>query len=469
MKKKEYLLNHMPILAVLFLLFALFGCSNFQSVGIVAPDAPSGLVVGNPTLNSLSISWNSSTGATNYQLSRSPDNPNGPWTQVYSNSGINYTDTGLLSGAIYYYTVKATNSAGSSPSSGAVQGITLAVAPLAPTGLSITGTTSFSVSLAWNASSGATSYQLYRNGTQVYSGSYTYYIDTVLASGSTYYYAVRASNGSGSSALSTAVQGTTTILVTPSAPTGLTVGSATSSSLYISWNASSGATFYQLFRGSTQVYNGPGTTYTDTGLAPSTTYYYTVQAMNGAGTSALSAAVPGTTTILVAPSAPTGLTVGSATSSSLYISWNASSGATSYQLFRGSTQVYNGPGTTYTDTGLAPSTTYYYTVQAMNGAGTSAPSSPVTGTTQTTTSTLYVHNDTLFYYVYYVYIRVSGTSTWGSDLLGGNAIAPGTTYTFTGIAAGTYDLYAVDPVDGLTWGPILTIVLPAGGSYTWNL
>ena len=383
MKKKEYLLNHMPILAVLFLLFALFGCSNFQSVGIVAPDAPSGLVVGNPTLNSLSISWNSSTGATNYQLSRSPDNPNGPWTQVYSNSGINYTDTGLLSGAIYYYTVKATNSAGSSPSSGAVQGITLAVAPLAPTGLSITGTTSFSVSLAWNASSGATSYQLYRNGTQVYSGSYTYYIDTVLASGSTYYYAVRASNGSGSSALSTAVQGTTTILVTPSAPTGLTVGSATSSSLYISWNASSGATFYQ--------------------------------------------------------------------------------------LFRGSTQVYNGPGTTYTDTGLAPSTTYYYTVQAMNGAGTSAPSSPVTGTTQTTTSTLYVHNDTLFYYVYYVYIRVSGTSTWGSDLLGGNAIAPGTTYTFTGIAAGTYDLYAVDPVDGLTWGPILTIVLPAGGSYTWNL
>lgn len=81
------------------------------------------------------------------------------------------------------------------------------------------------------------------------------------------------------------------------------------------------------------------------------------------------------------PSTPTGLTA-TAGNGQLSISWTASSGATSYNLYRatvsggeGSAWVASGiSGTTYTNTGLANGATYYYTVSASNSAGTSAQS-----------------------------------------------------------------------------------------------
>jgi hypothetical protein len=84
--------------------------------------------------------------------------------------------------------------------------------PTTPTGLTVTTTTVSSVSLSWNAATGATSYQLYRDGTQVYSSSSTNYNDTGLGSGTTYQYAVRATNSTGSSGLSSPVSATTVAL-----------------------------------------------------------------------------------------------------------------------------------------------------------------------------------------------------------------------------------------------------------------
>jgi chitodextrinase len=82
------------------------------------------------------------------------------------------------------------------------------------------------------------------------------------------------------------------------------------------------------------------------------------------------------------PPVPTGLTVGSATSSSLTVSWSASSGATRYDVYRGGTLVSSPTGTSLVNTGLAASTTYSYTVRACNAANDcSAQSSAVSGTT----------------------------------------------------------------------------------------
>jgi glucoamylase len=81
------------------------------------------------------------------------------------------------------------------------------------------------------------------------------------------------------------------------------------------------------------------------------------------------------------PSAPTGLSVTGKTSSTVSLSWTASSGATGYKVLRAGTQVGTTTSTTYTDSGLAAGTTYTYTVEAYNSAGTSAPSSAVTATT----------------------------------------------------------------------------------------
>ena len=105
---------------LLLLLITLVGCPVFQSAGLVAPDTPVGLVVGNPTTSTLDLSWNNSSGATSYQVYRSSSS-SGPWVKiVYNGSEIGFSDIGLSSGITYYYAVKATNSAGSSLLSSAV-------------------------------------------------------------------------------------------------------------------------------------------------------------------------------------------------------------------------------------------------------------------------------------------------------------------------------------------------------------
>jgi len=73
--------------------------------------------------------------------------------------------------------------------------------------------------------------------------------------------------------------------------------------------------------------------------------------------------------------------------SQVSLSWTASSGASSYKIQRspdgstGWTQVGTSTTTAFTDTGLSPSTTYYYRVLASNTAGDSAPSSVALATT----------------------------------------------------------------------------------------
>jgi chitinase len=83
-----------------------------------------------------------------------------------------------------------------------------------------------------------------------------------------------------------------------------------------------------------------------------------------------------------APAAPTGLTVTGTTSSSVALSWTAPAGTvTSYSVLKNGGSAVNVTGTSTTVTGLAPSTSYAFTVEAVNSAGTSPPSAPVSATT----------------------------------------------------------------------------------------
>lgn len=85
-------------------------------------------------------------------------------------------------------------------------------------------------------------------------------------------------------------------VVVPAAPTGLKAGTATASSVPLSWTASAGATGYNVYRGGTKVLTASGTSTTVTGLAASTAYSFQVAAVNAAGESPKSAAVSATTT-----------------------------------------------------------------------------------------------------------------------------------------------------------------------------
>ncbi|MFF5548351.1 chitinase [Streptomyces olivaceoviridis] len=81
--------------------------------------------------------------------------------------------------------------------------------PAAPAGLSVTGTTSSAVSLSWSAVSGATGYNVYRNGTKVTAVTGTSATVTGLTAATSYSFQVTATNAAGESARSATVTGTT--------------------------------------------------------------------------------------------------------------------------------------------------------------------------------------------------------------------------------------------------------------------
>ncbi|GGQ58410.1 chitinase [Streptomyces asoensis] len=81
--------------------------------------------------------------------------------------------------------------------------------PGTPAGLTVSGTTSSSVSLSWNAVSGATGYSVYRAGTKVTAVTGTTATVTGLAASTSYSFQVSATNAAGESAKSAAVTATT--------------------------------------------------------------------------------------------------------------------------------------------------------------------------------------------------------------------------------------------------------------------
>ena len=181
----------------------------------------------------------------------------------------------------------------------------------------------------------------------------------------------------------------------PSAPTGLTA-TAGNAQVVLTWTAVSGATSYNIYSQSTAgVTTSSGAkiagitkaSYTQTGLTNGTHYYYVVTAVNSNGESPTSTEVTATPQAPI-PSAPTGLTA-TAGNGQVALSWTASSGATSYNLYYGTTSpltIANGTkvgslsGTTDTVSSLTNGTPYYFAVTAVNSGGESALSTEANAT-----------------------------------------------------------------------------------------
>jgi chitodextrinase len=81
------------------------------------------------------------------------------------------------------------------------------------------------------------------------------------------------------------------------------------------------------------------------------------------------------------PLAPTGLTGSAPSSDQVNLSWNASAGATGYNVVRDGAFLATTGSTSFSDTTVQPETTYRYTVQAFNSAGPSPVSDFVDVTT----------------------------------------------------------------------------------------
>ena len=192
-----------------------------------------------------------------------------------------------------------------------------------------------------------------------------------------------------------------TLHCAPAAPVVRIGNSATSGKPVLTWNAVYGATSYRIYRSTSKGsgYSLLGTTtatsYTNTGAKAGTTYYYRVKACNDAGLSPYSNIVSGQVkTVTPKPAAPVVKIGNSASSGKPMLTWNAVSGATSYKVYRATSQngTYSLLGTvtatSYTNTGAKAGTTYYYKVKAVNSAGESAYSNVVSGRATVTTLTM---------------------------------------------------------------------------------
>ena len=122
------------------------------------------------------------------------------------------------------------------------------------------------------------------------------------------------------------------------------------------------------------------TAYDDTTAIAGTTYYYTVQAVNVSGSGVAS----GEAIALTYPAVPTGLGAAPVSAGEIDLAWTAPSGAVSgYNVYRGTSPGAEGSlpingtlvaTTAYNDTTAIAGTTYYYTVQAVDGSGSSTAS-----------------------------------------------------------------------------------------------
>ena len=186
----------------------------------------------------------------------------------------------------------------------------------------------------------------------------------------------------------------------PAAPVVRIGNSASSGKPMLTWNAVGGATSYRIYRSTSKGsgYSLLGTTtatsYTNTGAKAGTTYYYRVKACNDAGLSPYSNIVSGNVVVTPKPSAPVVKIGNSAASGKPMLTWNAVSSATSYKVYRATSQkgTYSLLGTvtatSYTNTGAKAGVTYYYKVKAVNSAGESAYSNVVSGRATVTTLTM---------------------------------------------------------------------------------
>ena len=193
---------------------------------------------------------------------------------------------------------------------------------------------------------------------------------------------------SSSSALALAAS---TDVTPPSAPRNLAWTSA-DLTVTLDWQPSTdvtGVVGYELYYGSYDLGGFTDTSVALIGFKAGTPYTFTVKARDAAGN--VSAASNAITVLLgigqdtVPPSAPTNVTAGSVTSSSVSLRWTASAddvGVVVYQVYMGGALSATVTSPSATITRLSPSTTYGFTVTALDAAGNaSSPSGAVSVTT----------------------------------------------------------------------------------------
>ena len=358
-------------------------------------------------LDSLTLSWGTSNGATSYEYCYDSSDDGACTTWVNTGTTTSAGISGLSADTRYYWQVRANNSFGTTYANGSFDAywrFNTGLPPLAYTKLTpLDGAVNQPTSLTftWVASTGATSYEYCYDTTNdsacttswVSTGTATSAAISGLSTSTRYYWQVRANNSFGTTYANGSFDaywwfdtGSLPLAFNKTSPTnGATNQPA---SLTLSWGTSSGATSYeycydQTGDGACTTWLSTGTTTSAgiSGLAYGGTYYWQVRAVNDFGTiyangsetaywsftvGLLPGAFSKTSPVDAATGQPTSLT----------LSWGTSGGATSYeycydQTGDGACTTWLSTGTTTSAgiSGLAYGSTYYWQVRANNSLG----------------------------------------------------------------------------------------------------
>ncbi len=327
------------------------------------------------------LAWNSATGAASYTVKYGTTS--GSYGTTVSTSATSpLTISGLSNGTTYYFMVSAVNAVGSGTTQNATSETSLALysVPTAPASLTATPSPG-SVALSWSlvSGSGTLTYNVYRSTTSgsgytaLTTGiSGTTYTDSTVTNGTTYYYVVTLNNISGESSYSNEASVRS---IPHFSITAIDVNGA--GALKVTFNSASGASAYTVKYGTTS--GSYGTTsstnatspYTITGLTGGTPYYIMVSATNAVGTGA---SVNANAEFSGTPLSVFSISSAVATSSQTTLSWASSNGATAYDISYGTTSgnyttTLTNKTSPFAVTGLTNGTTYYFKVIAKNATG----------------------------------------------------------------------------------------------------
>ncbi|QJD83895.1 DUF4832 domain-containing protein [Cohnella herbarum] len=333
---------------------------------ISIPSAPASLTA-TPGNSQVVLTWPASTGATSYTVLRSATNGTG-YAQVATGiAGTSYTNTALTNGTTYYYVVRAANGAGSSGNSPQAS-----ATPSAPQPVTIDSYANQTVfankkndlnqSFSWTMdslyygsdSSGNIVLNSGGNGQFLQEN-----VNQSLAGASNLIIRARDwSDTDTESHWNVVLNDGTDHTVGPISTYGNITGSYTDIAIPLSaFNANLANTQYLRIVHRDATY--------------SVLMIDTISA-DGGGTG-------GNGGDTIAPSVPANLASTGKTSSTVGLSWSASTdnvGVTGYVVYRNGTQVGTLTGTSFTDTGLSAATTYSYTVKATDAAGNQSAASP---------------------------------------------------------------------------------------------
>ncbi|SDH46118.1 Por secretion system C-terminal sorting domain-containing protein [Dyadobacter soli] len=372
---------------------------------IAPPAAPGNLEAFYISGRGMAITWigNNSDGTT-FILERSE---NGGGYNLLSRvpyaRSLSYNDASTTDGNTYCYRVKAVNSSGESGYSNESCVSRATPKPAAPSGLSASVVNARQINLAWtDNASNETGFEVERSpdganfskigdaGPDAKS-----YEDKGVNPKTKYWYRVFAKNAGGASGYSNTADATTPDEA-PNAPQRLSAHAVSNTQVDLFWaDLSNNETGFELERSTdgnafSKLADLPAnaTTYSNTGLATLTKYWYRVRAKNAIGNSEFSN-VADATTFDVPPGAPTSLTAKTVSSSQISISWkdNATNEAR-FELERSTDGTsfskiadIDANKTTYENTGLQPATKYWYRIRSANGSGPSIFSNVADATT----------------------------------------------------------------------------------------